>query len=265
MKLAPLCVSLLVLFGAESALGAVTAEVAGDRLTVRAENASLHDILQAVARAGHFALHLATPLSNRLSLQIEHQPLRESLEGLLRDQNMLIRYARDGATFRVEEVFVLGPGSQTAGKRGAASDRTAESSPPPASSEQILVELAMSPSVAPAERIGAALALAGTDQAERGRDVIADVARSNDDPAVRQQALAALAELSPMPLEEIAGAALHDPAPSVRRLALTLLSDMAQPDPRAKEVIEQAASQDQDAELQHMARALLEGARGDKS
>ncbi len=265
MKLAPLLAGLLDLCGAPSARGAVTAGVVGDRLTVRAENASLHDILQAVASAGHFALHLNSPLSDRLSLQIDRRPLRDSLEELLRNQNMLIRYARDGATLRVEEVFVLGPARETARTRDAGADRMAESSPPPASSEQILVALATAPNVAPAERIGAALALGGTDEAARGRDVLADMARSNDDPAVRQQALAALADLSPMPLEELVGAALQDPAPSVRHLALTLVSDLAQADPRAKEVIAQAAAQEQDAELQPMARALLEGARGDQS
>ncbi len=246
----------LLLFGTESACGAVTVQVESDRVSVQAEAASLAEILQAVGAAGHFALRLDTPLPDPVSLQIEHQPLREVLEALLRDQNTVFRYARDGTAARLEEVWVLvgaSPASRTGEAAGPSDLRPSE--------EQMLVQVATSPDGKPAERIGAAIALADTDAAGRGDAILGDLLRTSDDPQVRQETLAALAALPTVPLETLAAAALHDPAPAVRELALALVSALAPDDPRAQEVLQQAALLESEASLQQLAQELAEASQ----
>ncbi len=119
MRLAPLFAGLLVLSGTGTALGAVAVQVAGDRLTVRAEDASLQDILQAVAAAGHFPLHLDTSLTDPITVEIAQRPLLEVLVWLLREQSMLIRYTRDGDGVRVEDVRVVAGSPAVDRKSGA--------------------------------------------------------------------------------------------------------------------------------------------------
>ena len=75
MRLAPLLAALLVLLGVGPARGAVTVQVEGDRLTVRAGHASLQDILQEVTAAGHFALHGETSLADPITVCTDRQPL----------------------------------------------------------------------------------------------------------------------------------------------------------------------------------------------
>ncbi len=73
MKLAPLPAGLLVLFGADTTFGAAPVQAAGDCLAVGLKYVSLHDILQAAASAGHFALHFDTSLSDRITVQLDQR------------------------------------------------------------------------------------------------------------------------------------------------------------------------------------------------
>jgi hypothetical protein len=113
-----------------------------------------------------------------------------------------------------------------------------------------------------AERIGAALAFADTTQAETGQATLVDLLRTNEEPAIREQALAALPTFGPVPLDPVATAAQTDQDPSVRVLALALLGEMAQTESAARSVLREVAATSDDPDSRELAAALLEAGQG---
>ena len=259
--LAPWVLGGLLVFSLGTVEGAVQVRMTGERLTVRAMNTPFRDVLQAVATAGQFSLQLDAPFSDPVTIQIEQQPLLDGLELLLRDQSSLIQYTREGGQVRVLEVIVLAQSPSPERARAAGLGVAADPGALPVSAVEILTKLATSAEAVPAERIGAALALAEGGDTTTGREVIADLLHRHEEPDVRQEALVALTGLAAMPLAPVEAAAMYDPEPSVRSLALALLSEVAKTDPRAAETLGQAALQDADAGTRQMAQALLEASR----
>jgi HEAT repeat protein len=259
---------------------AVQVELDGNRLTVRAENTPLQDILQAVADAGHIALRLEAPLADKLSVQIDQKPVLDALDSLLQDQSSLIRYTRNPDGVRVEEVQVFAP-SPPAGRKAPTSStsNTSDSfntfitpwaalsgfgnvsasgaSGPPGGD---VPAAARAPSEAsPPGKLATALDLLTGDQAETGRAMLVDLLKTDEDPNVRQSALFALGSAPTIPLQEVAKAAIADEDPSVRLVALKVLTDKAQADPTTRGILQQISQKDNDAQVRSAATALLGG------
>lgn len=258
MRLGVWLTGLLLLWGQGIAEAALQVRVDGDRLTLRAEQAPLREILQAIADVAHISLRLNAPLADPITVQFTQRPLLEALDWLLRDQSMLIRYTRERGAVRVEEVQVLAssPPSGRGGTMLPAKD--AGVAEPPAPEAEAPPEITLSPDASPTERIEAAFVLAQDGQAETGQAILVDLLRTNEKAAVREEALMALTALATVPLEPVATAALTDPEPSVRLQAIARLGDMAKAEPGAREALERAAQQEQEEDLRETARAILE-------
>ncbi len=259
MKLAVWLAGLLLLVSMGVAEATVQVELDGDRLTIKAENASLRDILQAVAKAGQFPLRLEAPLTEKLTVQIDRKPVLEALDSLLEDQSNLIRYTRKPDGVRVEEVLVFAP-SPSADRTARA--RREEVSAPGASAVPAGEAPASTGAAAEASRpkkLVTALDLLTGDQAETGRSMLVDLMKTDEDPGVRQQALFALGSAPTIPLPEVAKAAVADEDPSVRLVALKILADKAQDDPSAQSVFRQISQNDKDEQVRQVATALLGG------
>jgi len=243
MKLAVWLAGLQLLVSMGLVEAGVQVELDGDRLTLSAQNAPLQEVLQGVAAAAHFSLRLEAPLTQPITVEFTQRPLLDSLNWLLRDQSMLIRYTRAPGGVRVEDVQVIAP------------------STPPGRMEQVRLEDASTPAVppetAPNERIATAFALVEGGQAEMGRDVLVDLIYAHEDPAVREVAMAALRQFEEVPLKPVATAALTDVEPSVRVLALALLADNAKPEGVARGILKKVASEDGDPDVRLVATALL--------
>jgi len=245
MKLAVWLAGLPLLVSMGVVEAGVQVELDGDRLTLSAQNAPLQEVLQGVAAAARFSLRLEAPLTQPITVEFTQRPILDSLNWLLRDQSMLIRYARVRGAVQVEDVQVIAP------------------SAPPGRMEQARLGDASTPAVppetAPNERIATAFALVEGGQAETGRDVLVDLIYAHEDPAVRGEAMAALTQFEEVPLAPIATAALADEEPSVRLLALVLLADRAQPEEVARGILQDAASRDSDPDVRLAAMAMLGG------
>ncbi len=252
---------LLLLVGLSAAEAAIQVEVEGDRVTLKAENAPLQEILQTIAAAGKFSLYLEVPLTEQLTVQIEHQPLLDALGLLLHDYSILIQYTQDKDRVLDVEVLASAASPPPRGAEAAAPGEAADVGETLREAEQVLVTLVASPEIAPTERIGAALALAAEGQAGTGQAALDDLLRTHQEPAVREQALAALASLPTVPIGAVASAALNDSEPAIRRLAVALLGAMAESSPQAGDIVRQVALLDGDGELRDTARALLEPAQ----
>jgi len=234
---------LLLLSSLAVADAAVQVQVDGDRLTLRAENAPLQDILRAVATAGQFSLRIEGPLADQITVQFERQSFLEVLETLLRAQSMLIRYTREQGRLRIEEVQVLAPSPPSGGSQAVALGAPVNpNTPATAVGETSPIEAKpQEQGTTPGDRIVEALALAEGGQPETGQQVLIDLARSHEEPEVRQEALAALISLEAAPLEPFASAALRDKDESVRLMALALVGEMARTEPAARRVLREIA------------------------
>jgi hypothetical protein len=212
-----------------------------------------------VADAGHFTLRIEPSLADPITVQFQQRPVLEVLDGLLRDQSMLIRYTRTGGGVRVEDVQVIAP-SPLPGLPETV--RQAGGVPPdmsPTAADVATPEGLPPREAAPADRIADAFTLVEGGQAEMGRDVLVDLIYAHEDPAVRGVAMAALRQFEEVPLKPIATAALSDVEPSVRVLALALLADRAQPEAVARGILKKVASEDGDPDVRLVAMALLGG------
>ncbi len=271
MRLAIRLVGLLLLCSLGAAEAAIQVQVDGDRLTLRAENAPLRDLLQAIATAGRFSLHLEAPLADQITLRLEQQPLMDVLEELLREQSSLIRYTKERGRLRIEEVQVLAPSLPLGGAQGIGRTHLADPGRVAAAAEQTpLAEAsAQQQGSLAGDRIAEALALAEGGQDETGRQVLIDLARTHEEPEVRQEALAVLTGFEATPLEPFASAATADKDESVRLLALAHVAEMARTEPGAQSVLREIAergvvSQIREDELDPrlIAAALLEDLKG---
>jgi len=235
---------LLLLSSLAVADAAVQVQVDGDRLTLRAENAPLQDILRAVATAGQFSLRIEGPLADQITVQFERQSFLEVLEALLRAQSMLIRYTREQGRLRIEEVQVLAPSPASGGSQAVALGAPVNPNTPAAAAVGETSPIEAKPQeqgTTPGDRIVEALALAEGGQPETGQQVLIDLARTHEEPEVRQEALAALISLEAAPLEPFASAALRDKDESVRLMALALVGEMARTEPAARRVLREIA------------------------
>ncbi len=262
--------SLLLLCNLGAAEAAIQVQVEGDRLTLRAENAPLQDILKTVADAGQFSLRLDAPLTDPISVQFEQRPLLDVLDALLGEQSMLIRYTREQGRLRVEEVQVLAPSPPSGGSQAVALGTPVNPSMPVAVTGEMPASEARPQEQGPTagDRIAEALALAEIGQPETGRQVLIDLVRTHEEPEVRQEALAVLTGLEAAPLEPFASAALGDKDESVRILALALVGEMARTDPAAQGVLRHIAERgvvmsvrEDGVDLRLIAGALLEDLR----
>jgi hypothetical protein len=270
---------LLLLSSLAVAEAAIQVQVDGDRLTLRAENAPLQDILKTLADAGQFSLRLDAPLTDPISVQFEQRPLLDVLDALLGEQSMLIRYTREQGRLRVEEVQVLAPSPPSGDSQAVALGTPVNPSIPvavtgPSIPAAVTGEMPAS-EAGPQEqgptagdRIAEALALAEIGQPETGRQVLIDLVRTHEEPEVRQEALAVLTGLEAAPLEPFASAALEDKDVSVRLLALALVGERAQTEPAAQGVLRYIAERgavlqvrEDDVDLRLIAGALLEDLR----
>jgi HEAT repeat protein len=89
--------------------------------------------------------------------------------------------------------------------------------------------------------------------------MLVDLLKTDEDPNVRQSALFALGSAPTIPLQEVAKAAIADEDPSVRLVALKVLTDKAQADPTTRGILQQISQKDNDAQVRSAATALLGG------
>lgn len=234
--------------------GQAVVKVEGDRLTVKLVQAPLRDVLQEIAQQSGLRILLDPAINGRLSLAFSSLPLEAGLRRLLGDRSVLFLYTSPGEEggVKLEEVWVY-------------ASRQAEPlqhEPPSVGGGDVaqpLREMLMDPE--PAQRIAAALALAEGEQAGVALGVLLDLLNQKE-PSLREEALAALQAFDAVPVEPIARVALSDKKPSLRLQALTLLGQMAEADPKAREVLRQAAREDRDEAVREGAQALLDSLEG---
>ncbi len=259
MKFAVWLAGLLLFAGISLAEAALQVELDGDRLTVKAENTPLRDILQAVADAGHFSLRLEAPFADKLTVQIDQKPVLDALDSLLQDQSSLIRYTRKPDGVRVEEVQVFAPSPSADRAARAALGNVSTPSASVALAGEAPAAADVAAEASRPQKLVNALDLLTGDQAETGRAMLVDLLKTDEDPNVRQNALFALSSAPTIPLSEVAKAATADEDPSVRVVALTVLANRAQDDPRTQGIFQQISQNDDDEQVRQLATAFLGG------
>ncbi|HEY7517712.1 MAG TPA: hypothetical protein VIE36_05395 [Methylomirabilota bacterium] len=83
----------------------VTVETRGDRVTLRAEQAPLAEVLQHLAKATGFSVHSAEPLDAPVTLDLRDVSLQDALRQLLRFSSTLAIY--DGERGRLSALYVV--------------------------------------------------------------------------------------------------------------------------------------------------------------
>jgi hypothetical protein len=92
-------------------MGAVTLEVLGDRLTLRADDAPLAVVLRQLARATGIIIYLGEPVDERVSVDLADVDLEAGIRRLLKHRNCIFLYATTPGV--PSTIYVLEPRSNT--------------------------------------------------------------------------------------------------------------------------------------------------------
>lgn len=237
---------------AQGAEGWAVVEVEGTRLTVTLDQVPLQEALREIARQTGLRILVNSALDDRLSLAFDNLSVEEGLRRLIRGHSVLFLYTPAG---ELREVWVYA--SQPADLLPSMPSPAAVTAPEEAP--------AFPPTLTdpePAQRLAAALALTGTEEAEAALGVVLDLLTPHTDPEIRERALGILTFFKDMPVDHIAQVALLDPEPSLRLEAVQLLGQQAEHDPAAHTALRQVAKAALDETVREHAQALLHGLEG---
>ena len=224
----------------------VEVQLDGGALTVRAENASLADVLREIADAAGVKIVLSGDLSTPVSLSIGPVPMDQGIRNLVGAHKLImIHESRSGASEppRLTQLRVYGPtgfGALGAGGAGAAG-----------AFDRIKRDLN---SGNPGRR-GRAIAQAAKLESEEALKLLEPLVEENSDATVRMQAVSALGRIGGEGATDILTRALSDPELKVRVEVIQALG--ATGGPKAMLSLAQLVAGEEDSELRSRAVQVL--------
>jgi hypothetical protein len=252
-------------------------------LSLHASQRPFAEVLGAIQKETGIRFHYTIPMAEVVTLSFKDVPVHEALKRLLgREAQLMFRFPEGtSAANRAgvpEEVWILGKLSGPITEAGGPVDKSAASvhesgfartqspEPPapadepqpdadPATSEQPDIEslIETTKSEDPIRRLQALSTLAGSGQADQGAvNAVLNAALTDEDTAVRAQAVQALVTRGGPEATGYLEQALHDQDPGVRIMAL----ERVDPAKHGVDLVKQALS-DADPAVRAVAQAML--------
>lgn len=220
----------------------------GDRVTVRAQNVTVGELIDKIVQQSHLKLVAHDALEERVTIELDHVRLPEALGRILRHQNFALQYrGRTNNAMR--------------GKLWIFSTSVTEPGPPPDdlsdNFESFVADVRSADPIRRREAVEA-LGASGTDEAVEPLTL----ALADDDPDVRIHAVSALANVGTDNAVAAMGAALNDWDTAVREEAVDALGDVG--NPRGIPLLQQAL-RDHDESVRASAIDALARIGGDES
>lgn len=237
---------------------AATIDVSYDQglLTAVIRDAPLTDVLRTIAERANLSVEIHGELTELVTYSFENTPLQKAIGAILGDNSWLMIYrpSNDRARGQVPAMLaVYGTSGAPAGTaEKPALPATAPQSPTPNNDPIRKLEHPKAQ-----VRLSAIRQLA-TEKMEGDVEFLAEVLASDEDPAIRQQAGAALAEFRGKQAAAALTAALTDggdPSPAVRQQAVWSLGALR--DENTRWALEAAAQSDPDETVRRAASAVL--------
>ncbi len=233
---------------------AIHVRVMGERLTIRAADATLGAVLGEISRQTGLMVRSTPDVDQRVTVAIDALPLRDALAQLLHQHNYLLRYNSPGAQQSTLWIFSPGTAQVTSAPKSLSSGLSAVAAAADAGGDNAIANLTAMALQDPDHRVRAEAVQA---LAETNADsLIAPLQQALLDPAyqVRAAAIEALAELGGDAAALALTHVLSTDSVRGRLDAVDALGDMG--GPTAIQVLQQAAA-DPDSSVRESATQYL--------
>jgi len=239
---------------------AVSVSLDGGRLSLDARDASLTQILDAIADRTGLRVRLDQPAESQLdneliTVSFRDLPVEEALRRLLHGRDFVL-VSNSG---RAAEARVYGHSDQrSAAPPPAASPSSAPPAPATDGTSVASLRHQALTDPDPSARARALEGLAANPDDKAARDAVLEMLNRESNAGLLQRALDIVGRDATLPLDPLVRLALANPSAEVRIKALTQLASHVARDPRARQTLEIAAAEDATPDVRDAARSLLQ-------